>query len=284
MLIFKSKSEFWSRLFISTIAITLVALLVGFAYHPWIHFLLPLTIAGLTAVGVWEYAKLAQAKGIQPSKTLMIIVAIIEVLAFYAVLVYPEWSRIALPIIVFGFISFFVAHFKKSQNALLNVAVEFFGVCYLAIPFSFMLAILYPPEGKGDGRFWLFYLIAVTKVTDIGGYFIGKIFGKHPLAPQLSPKKTVEGAIGGFCFSVGLSLFFAYISSSMGSSLSYFNAAWLGIFVSILAQVGDLAESVLKRDALVKDSNTIPGVGGILDMVDSVLLTAPVVYFFIRSI
>lgn len=284
MLKLKSKNEFYNRLVFSLIAITIVALLIGFAYHPWVNLLLALTIAVLTGVGVWEYAKLAQAKGIEPAKTLMVIVATIEVLAFYAALVYPEWSKFALPIMVLGFISFFVAHFRSSENALLHVAVEFFGVCYLSIPFSFMLAILYPPNGTEDGRFWLFYLIGVTKITDIGGYFVGKLFGKHLLAPQLSPKKTIEGAIGGFCFAVALSLVFALIGSMIGCRLSYFSAAWLGMLIGVLAQVGDLAESVLKRDALVKDSNSIPGIGGILDMVDSVLLTAPVVYFFIRSI
>lgn len=280
MLKTRSKNEFYHRLMSSSIAITAVGLLVGFAYHPWVNVLLVLTIAILTSVGVWEYAKLAQAKGIEPAKTLMVGVGAIEVLAFYAAIAYPEWSKITLPIMVLGFISFFVAHFRNAENALLHVAVEFFGVCYVSIPFSFMLAILYPSHAVEDGRFWLFYLIAVTKITDIGGYFVGKLIGKHPLAPQLSPRKTVEGAVGGFCFAVALSLCFASIANLMGCHLSLFNAAWLGIVIGVLAQVGDLAESVLKRDALVKDSNKIPGIGGVLDMVDSVLLTAPIVYFF----
>ncbi len=278
----KSKNDFFNRLVVSAITISIAGLLIGFAYHPWVNFLLVLTVAVLTAVGVWEYAKLAQAKGIEPAKTLMVIVATLEVLAFYTAIAYPEWSKIILPITVLGFISFFVAHFRNCENALLHVAVEFFGVCYLAIPFSFILAILYPPAGAEDGRFWLFYLIAVTKITDVGGYFIGKLFGKHPLAPQLSPNKTVEGSIGGFCFAVAMSLFLASVGHLVGWNLSYFSAMWLGMLIGVLAQVGDLAESALKRDAMVKDSNKIPGIGGVLDMVDSVLLTAPVVYFFIR--
>jgi phosphatidate cytidylyltransferase len=278
------KTEFYHRLLFSTIAISIVAVLVGFAYHPWVHVLLVLTMAVLTGIGVWEYARLAQHKGIKPAKKLMVVVAILEVLAFYISLAYPQWSQLALLIIVFGFISFFVAHFRNAENALLHVAVEFFGVCYLAIPFSFMLAILYPKPEFEDGRWWLFYLIAVTKITDIGGYFVGKLFGKHPLAPQLSPKKTWEGAFGGFCFAVALSLFFASIGGVVGWHLTYWNAAWLGMIIGILGQLGDLAESVLKRDAAVKDSNALPGIGGILDMVDSVLFTSPVVYFFIRSL
>jgi phosphatidate cytidylyltransferase len=280
----KTKNEFYNRLFFSSIAITIAGLLIGFAYHPWVRILVILTVVALTGVGVWEYARLAQAKGIRPAKALMIVVATVVVLSFYAALSYPEWSRLALPVAALGFVSFFIAHFRRCENALLQVAVEFFGVCYLSIPFSFMLAILYPPLGTEDGRFWLFYLIAVTKSTDIGGYFVGKLFGRRPLAPQLSPKKTIEGAIGGFCFAVIFSLFFASMGSLAHSHLSFSDAAWLGALIGVLAQIGDLAESVLKRDALVKDSNSIPGIGGILDMVDSVLLTAPVVYFFIHSL
>jgi len=279
-----SKNELYNRLFYYSIVIVIVGLLIGFAYHPTIKFVMIFAVAMLAGVGVWEYARLAQAKGIRPAKTLMIIVATVEVLTFYAALAYPEWSRVALPVAALAFISFFIVHFRKCENALVQVAVEFFGVCYLSIPFSFMLAILYPPVATEDGRFWLLYLIAVTKSTDVGGYFVGKLFGRRPLAPQLSPKKTIEGAIGGFCFAVILSLVFAFISRLVGSHLSYFGALWLGALVGVLAQIGDLAESILKRDALVKDSNSIPGIGGILDMVDSVLLTAPVVYFYIHSL
>ncbi len=278
------KTEFYHRFLFSAAAIGVVALLVGFAYHPWVHVLLVLTMAILTGIGVWEYAQLARNKGIEPATKLMIVVAILEVIAFYIALAYPQWSKYALLVIVFGFISFFVAHFRNAENALLHVAVEFFGVCYLAIPFSFMLAILYPKPEVADGRLWLFYLILVTKITDIGGYFVGKLFGRHPLAPQLSPKKTVEGAFGGFCFAVACSLFFAIVGKSVGWDLSLGSAIWLGMIIGVLAQLGDLAESVLKRDAAVKDSNRLPGIGGVLDMVDSLLFTSPVVYFFIRAL
>jgi phosphatidate cytidylyltransferase len=278
------KNEFYHRLWVSAISISIVGCLVTFAYHPWASALLILTIGILTGVGVWEYAQMAKTKGTNPSTNLMIGVAVLEVLAFYISLVYPQWSKLALMIMVLGFISFFVVRFRKPENALLNVAVEFFGVCYLAIPISFILAILYPRPELVDGRLWLVYLIAVTKITDVGGYFVGKLLGKHPLAPHLSPRKTVEGAIGGFCFAVALSILFCSIGRTAGWELSFWHAAWLGMVIGILGQIGDLAESLLKRDASVKDSNRIPGIGGVLDLLDSVLFTSPVVYFFIRSI
>lgn len=273
----------------SGVAIVIVALLIFFSSVPVVNLLLVLTIAALAGAGVWEYAQMAKAKGLEPAVTLMIGVAVCEVLAFYVSIAYPQWSKLALLIMVLGFISFFVFHFKNYQNVIMHVAVEMFGVLYLAIPFSFMLAILHPFSHDTlvqDGRWWLFYLIVVTKITDVGGYFVGKLYGKHRLAPQLSPKKTVEGAVGGFVFAVALSMGMSLLGKTFAISsfhLGMFDAIWIGMVIGILAQIGDLAESLLKRDADVKDSNVIlPGFGGILDMVDSLIFTSPVVYFFIR--
>lgn len=276
------------RVVVAFISIAIVALLIFFSHVPLVNWLLVLTVAGLAGIGVWEYAQLAKAKGLEPASKMMIAVAVSEVIAFYVSIAYPQWSKLALLIIVLGFISFFVAHFRKTSDALLHIATEFFGVCYLAIPFSFMLAILHPLSQHApieNGRWWLFYLIVVTKITDVGGYFIGKIFGKHPLAPQLSPKKTIEGALGGWVFAISLSVAMSCLSEAYkieSFHLKLFDAIWIGAVIGLLAQIGDLAESMLKRDAFVKDSNSLPGFGGVLDMVDSLMFTSPVVYFFIR--
>jgi phosphatidate cytidylyltransferase len=285
----KKMADLNQRLFVSALAILIVAFLIFFSHNWFVNWLLVLTIAGMAGVGVWEYAELAKAKGLQPASKLMIVVAVSEVLAFYVSMAYPYLSKLALMIMVLGFIAFFVAHFRRINNSLLDVAVELFGVCYLALPLSFMLAILYPfyhGSVAQDGRWWFVYLVVVTKITDVGGYFIGKLFGKHPLAPQLSPKKTIEGAMGGFVFAVGVSVFIAFLAKTFEVSsfhLELSNAIWMGMVIGILAQIGDLAESLLKRDAFVKDSNSLPGLGGVLDMLDSLLFTSPVVYFFIRS-
>ena len=287
---FKSKrfSDLGKRLVVSVIAVLVIVLLIFYSKVPAVSLALVLTISALAGVGVWEYAQLVRTKGLEPASRLMIAVAVSEVLAFYVSIAFPEFSKLALVIMVLGFISFFVAHFQRTSNALLHVAVELFGVCYLAIPLSFMLAILYPFSSETfDGRWWLFYLIAVTKVTDVGGYFVGKLFGKRPLAPSLSPNKSIEGALGGFLFAIGLSVVFSFISTAFaipGFALHFGHAIWIGMVVGVLAQMGDLAESLLKRDADVKDSNRLPGIGGVLDMLDSLLFTSPVVYFFIRTL
>lgn len=285
----KKMADLNQRLFVSALAILIVASLIFFSHNWFVNWLLVLTIAGLAGVGIWEYAELAKAKGLEPASRLMVVVGVCEVLAFYVSMAYPSLSKLSLMIMVLGFIAFFVAHFRRINNSLLDVAVELFGVCYLALPLSFMLAILYPfyhGSVVQDGRWWLVYLVVVTKITDVGGYFIGKLFGRRPLAPQLSPKKTIEGAIGGFAFAVGVSVFISYLAKSFevqSFHLEFGNAIWMGFVIGILAQIGDLAESLLKRDAFVKDSNSLPGLGGVLDMLDSLLFTSPVVYFFIRS-
>jgi len=277
-----NKKEFYYRLIITSTVLVIIGLLVSFAYYPWVNLLLLLTVALLTALGVWEYAQMAQCKGSRPSAGLMIGVAISVIAALYASFNDLPGSQLTLLLLVLGFASLFINRFRNPKNALLNIAVEFFGICYLVIPFGFMLIILYPHSPTEDGRWWLLYLIVVTKAADIGGYLVGKCIGKHRLAPYVSPSKTVEGAIGGFVLALFISFLFSNMTILKGLSIG--KGLWLGSLIAILSQLGDLAESVFKRDAAIKDSNEIPGIGGILDMMDSIFFTAPAVYFFIRSI
>ncbi len=248
-----------------------------------------LFIATLAGIGVWEYIQLAQAKELHPASRLMIALAIIEVGAFFLTRHFPSLAQLPLIFLYVGVIAFFLAHFKHAYKALAQVAIELFGVCYVAIPLCFMLGILYPIAGGSslqDGRWWLMYLIVVTKITDIGAYFVGKLWGRHKLAPFLSPQKTVEGAAAVFLCAVSASVAMYAIGKKwlIGSFfLEFHEALWMGMLIGLLGQIGDLAESLLKRDAFVKDSNRLPGLGGVLDMLDSLLLTAPVVYFFLSA-
>ncbi len=123
------------------------------------------------------------------------------------------------------------------------------------------------------------YLILVTKSGDIGAYFIGTRFGRHSLIPRISPNKTVEGMLGGLGFSVLVSL----VSINFLPSFSLIRLLILGLVLGTLAQVGDLSESLIKRDCGVKDSGqTFPGLGGVLDTIDSVLFTVPIFYFYVK--
>lgn len=280
-------SDLPRRFVTSIVVIVCAGFLIAFSPLFWISLLVLLFIAVLAGVGVWEYGKLAKAKDLHPSVRLMIVVSVLEVFAFFLARQFPALGQLPLIVLFVGVIGFFLAHFKHAYKAVPQVAVELFGVCYVAVPLCFMLGILYPLSKGGtfqDGRWWLMYLIVVTKITDVGAYFVGKLWGKHKLAPFLSPKKTVEGAAAGFCCAVGASIAMYAVSKTWlvdSFTLTFPQAVWMGMVIGVLGQIGDLAESLLKRDAFVKDSNRLPGLGGVLDMLDSLLLTAPVVYFFL---
>jgi phosphatidate cytidylyltransferase len=284
----KNLADLNKRLLVSSISVGTIAVLLAFSLSVYVQVVFVLLVAALAGVGVWEYAQLARAKDLTPSVKAMVTFAVLEVFAFFSAHKLIVFSEMPATIIAIGAVVFFLFHFKDRSSAIFHVAVEFFGVCYVAVPLSFMLGILYPISGSGmswDGRWWLVYLILVTKVTDVGAYFVGRIWGKVKLAPSLSPKKTVEGAIAGFICAIVVSIFMSFISGLAPSALfdlPFFAAIVLGMCIGVAGQVGDLAESLLKRDAVVKDSNVLPGIGGVLDMVDSLLLTAPIVYFYLR--
>ena len=129
------------------------------------------------------------------------------------------------------------------------------------------------------GREWVFYALLVTFATDTFAYFIGKTWGRHKLAPDISPKKTVEGAIGGLVGAAVISVLAVWL---FGLPVNYGIAVVLGILISIFGQVGDLFESLFKRNMGVKDSgNSLPGHGGFLDRIDSIVFTGVFVYYYV---
>lgn len=284
----KNLTDLHKRFVVSLIAVAIISFLMIFSHLTLIKGLLISCVAILAGIGIWEYGQLAKAKALHLSLIAMIIVSISEIIAFFLAHKLMVFSQMPAIVLALGAAIFFVLHFKETTGALLHVAVEFFGVCYVAVPLSFMLAILYPISSTGiswDGRVWLVYLILVTKVTDVGAYFVGRLWGKRQLAPVLSPKKTVEGAVAGFFCAVASSMLFSWLGECLFPEyfhLPILGALFLGSCIGIIAQVGDLAESLLKRDAAIKDSNSLPGLGGVLDMLDSLLLTSPIVYFYLQ--
>jgi phosphatidate cytidylyltransferase len=134
------------------------------------------------------------------------------------------------------------------------------------------------------GRMMVLYLIAVVKISDVGAFFTGRSLGKHKLFPRLSPKKTWEGLAGGVLSSLGMSLaFYWFTNGALGKvAFGLHDAIILGLILPIVAVIGDLFESLLKRAAGVKDSGAIiPGMGGVLDVLDSLMFGAPVLYAYV---
>jgi|SRR5579862_807417 len=286
-MVLKRMADLNRRLVVSTISVAIVAFLIICSQNPIVKWLLLLFIAALSCIGVWEYAQLAIAKGMRPSKRLMIIASAVVVFAFFASLLFVAFPQLPIFVLFVALLAFFIRQFKTPQQSLVNIAVEFFGVAYIAVPLSLMLGVLYPIAHEGapqEGRWWLVYLIVVTKITDMGAYFVGRLWGKHMLS-QLSPKKTVEGALSGFLCAILASIALHFLGQKLAPDhfhLAFLESIWLGALLGTVGQIGDLAESLLKRDAAVKDSNQLPGLGGVLDMVDSLLFTTPIVYFFIK--
>ncbi len=167
---------------------------------------------------------------------------------------------------------FRAAHLEKPFELLLKAS---FGVVYTGLFTAHLILFMALPAGAA----WLLFLTTITAASDTGAYFIGMSFGKHKLCPSVSPKKTVEGFLGGMVCGTGFALLIAYMLFK-GADLLPFAAA--ALFLTALGVVGDLVESLLKRSMGVKDSGTIlPGHGGILDRADSILLTVPVLYYLV---
>jgi len=150
------------------------------------------------------------------------------------------------------------------------------GIFYVGWLLSNLVAL----RGLEDGRNWVFLLLFVTWVSDTTAFFVGRRFGRHKLAPSISPGKTWEGAIGGVCGAIAMSTLF-FTSNPFQLPFTYWQAVSLSVGVSVLGQVGDLVESLLKRGTGVKDSGTLmPGHGGILDRLDSLIFAGVLVYYF----
>lgn len=287
------------RTLINGLSAVLIGFFIFLAHHNALRWVFAAAVATIAATAVWEYDQLVKKKGLFPAVILSLAAVIFYVFAVFfktqgphnhLFSLWPYAPEIILGIALFGCFIYFVV---VGKPPIANIATSFLGIVYVGVPMGLIVKIMYfftfdgKPDPHAQGSWWIIYLIAVTKSADIGGYIVGSLFGKRKLALKLSPNKTLEGALGGLLVSCLVSILIVFLGKKFGAvfeQLSYVLALLIGLIIGILGQLGDLAESFLKRDAGVKDSNTIPGVGGVLDMVDSLLFTAPVVYLFLRII
>jgi len=177
----------------------------------------------------------------------------------------------------------------RHDEPLQTMAYTLFGLLYVLWLFNFTTKILYltPRSSSGmiSGQFYCLYLIAVTKFSDMGAYLTGSAFGKHLMVSQISAKKTWEGFFGALVFALFCSLMLFKLMPGHLSILNWTHATVLGLLLGFAAVIGDLAESILKRSTGVKDSgNFLPGIGGALDLIDSLLFTAPLLFFYLRLV
>lgn len=233
----------------------------------WLFFAVVSVVAILSAI---EFAKIAKSS--LALKLLMVFA--IWLICFSAFK--PEWMELNLILLLVICLPFFLEILRKDPNtALLNISSALLGILYVGWLFGRHLILL---RLMPDGRNLIFLLAGITWGSDIGAYLIGMRFGKHKVIPAISPGKSWEGYISGIVFSCITALIIRHF---LLPDIKILHILILGIGLTIVGQIGDLAESLLKRGAKVKDSGKImPGHGGILDRCDSMIFITPVLYYY----
>jgi len=270
----------YKRILMAAILIPLVYLLVVFGSTMQFF----LVIAAGVAIGLYEFYRMFKNSGYNPQTSVGILVGLIVVTGFYigansggeTALVFSPDVMVAAAFTIALIFRLFSG--RDTNGALVDVAITFTGIVYVAWLSAYMVLLRCWNTNGIDGRALIFFLFLVTWATDTGAYVVGSLIGRHKLYPKISPKKSVEGALGGLAFSVGIAVACKYTFYTV---LTLHDALVLGVILGIVGQVGDLAESMIKRSARVKDSGgLIPGHGGMLDRIDSLLLNAPALYYY----
>jgi phosphatidate cytidylyltransferase len=264
------------RILTAAVLIPLVLVLV-FLGPKW---LVTLAVAGVAALAAWEYLGLAEQSGIKPPR--------VAVLAAVALLFFGNYQYPDQTASIFGFVSLgllvYCAFFKPIEQVMADAAVSVFCLLYVGLTLLAVPALREEPNGPSLVAF----LLLVVWAGDIAALYIGRAWGRHKLAPTISPNKTWEGALGSVAGSLlaagGLLELADWLAQWNSAKLSYPEAVWywlvLAVVVNVAAQLGDLAESALKRSVGVKDSGSLlPGHGGVLDRIDALLLAAPVLWY-----
>lgn len=240
-------------------------------------------IVALTIAGLYEFFNLISLKGIPIySYTGIALGVIIPLSTFFRLELTNNWELILL---VVSFLWIFLLQFRRkdNRNAIIGISTTLFGVLYVSWLFSYLIKVRFLLPDYGGIKLLGFILI-VTKLGDVGALVIGSRFGKHPLMPKISPNKTIEGSMGSFLFGVFAAIAFrGFLPQELG--LEIWQIALMGAFFAGLGQVGDMSESLIKRDCNVKDSGTmLYGLGGCLDTIDSLLFSVPAFYFYMSSL
>lgn len=254
-----------------TIAVS-VPIIFACTYFGGISFLL--LVLALALFSINEFYALMREKGYHPSFLVGSFFTVFFILfAYFALKRNWEPAHSAILTVAVAVALGSGIFLKKTKDSIPNLAITLFGLMYIGWLFSYLLFIrALTPHGA-----YLFFLMITIWMNDIAAYVVGSTIGRIKLSPYISPKKTVEGAVAGFLVCVAAAGFFGYL---IETELPY--ALLLGAIVGIVAQISDLVESLIKRDAGVKDSsNIVPGHGGVLDRIDSFILTAPVMYYYL---
>ncbi len=252
-----------------------------------------LLIGSLGMAGLWEYFRMVEQSGTRCFTALGLVCGAASFVGTFLALrtnsqteAY-DFENIVLLVFLFGVIVRQMFRPTAKHAPLQSMAYTLFGLLYVAWLFNFMTKIVYviprTPQGATIGQFYVLYLVAVTKFSDMGAYFVGSRIGRHQMIPHISPSKTWEGFFGSLVFSMFASCTVIFLMPKHLAWLNYLHGIILGLLIGVAAVVGDLGESIIKRSTGVKDSGVLlPGIGGMLDLIDSLLFTAPLMFFYLR--
>ena len=260
-----------TRILTAAILTPLLVLLLLFADSP----VLTVAVIVISAMGLYEFYK---ATGLWEKRSLCIMGILAAVIV--PLLVWIPQSFYHLILYAYMLALFLIMLIRHENVSLSHGALIVFSIIY--IPY-FLTNLLYIRQLPSFGKLYLWLPFVGAFLTDTGAYFTGVFLGKHKLCPEISPKKTVEGSVGGIVVCVGACMLFGLLVEKFGlCKVEYIPLAVLGFIMSVVSQVGDLSASIIKRKYGIKDYGTIfPGHGGILDRLDSVIMIAPAVYIFI---
>lgn len=237
-------------------------------------------VAAIAALTLHEFYSLLKHMGYAPFNKLGITLGVTAILGpFYLARYGIETTDIvALAVVAF---SARILGERHPQNRVETLAGSLFGIIYVAVMLQYFVRIvmLHTPN-QHTGVVCFLWLIAVSKFCDVGALLTGMAIGKHRMAPEISPKKTWEGAAGGLAVSALVGALIAYLARDyLPVAFTPLKAAVVAVPIAVLAIIADLVESIIKRRATIKDSGAaIPGIGGIFDVTDSLILTAPAGY------
>lgn len=270
------------RILISFLAILLVALLVFFSNFLIVRFLVTILTLLFSIFATLEFINFSARKNIILSRKLLTIFSALIVFSFLINSFFQGFYTLPILIFIIFLIFLFFNESKKIENSTQRIALSIFALIFISIPLGMILPILFMNNFEmQDGRYWFLYIILVTKITDVGAYFSGRLFGKKKLCKKISPNKTIVGSIFGIIIAVITSFLLTFLNKEGVFEITYVESIYLGFILSIFSQFGDLFESLLKRDAKVKDSNKRPIIGGVFDMIDSLIFNIPIMFLFL---
>lgn len=277
--------DLFQRVVVHSLVLTFLVLLLYSSLFPVTSFALGFILALCGGVGTYEYGTMAKVKLGYAYRTYSAIGSFIFLLTSFLAIRW-HFSHLALLSWVFLFAWLVINIFqsrKQSRGPMETTGITLFSILYVSIPLRLFLNILYGfthTEEPFLGVWWASFLIAVTKGADIFGYFFGKALGQKKISPEISPNKTVVGFVSGCSGATLISvLFFLQIPTRFNHYITLPGILiFLGVILGISGFFGDIIESIFKREARMKDSNRLQAVGGILDTLDSLLLSTPIVY------